>query len=444
MSLFSRTKRELRATEDKIADTARKAQEIIEAVSKEGRSRTDDENAEVAECHKTLETLKEHKRDLEDQLEVERDIQASVKEIDPEPSGLPLQNGHASVSFPKRDESPGEQFVNSDGFKKIQAEYKANGRLGQGISTGAVSVDTKGTLLEGAGGGGGPLAAPVPQVIPGVVDKQFQPLRISDLLLSGQASTNSLRYVVEGTATSGAAGVAEGDSKPQSTLGLTTTDEPVKKIATTLKLSDEMLEDAAQVRSYVDGRLSLFVNIEEERQLVVGAGTNEIVGIKPSGNTRGINIYAGGTAAGNKAVQLFKALNGQRGSALLEPDFIVLNPSDYQDLRLLTDTAGQFFGGGPFQGQYGNAGQIPASGQITGATDYIWQKPVVVTTAVGAGTALIGTTSAAQVWRKGGLTVEATNSNEDDFLRNLVTIRAEKRLALACYRPSAFTEVRLS
>lgn len=444
MSLFSRTKRELRATEDKIAETAAKAQEIIEAVSKEGRSRTDDENAEVAECHKTLETLKEHKRDLEDQLEVERDIQASVKEIDPEPSGLPLQNGVAGISFPKREETPGEQFVNSDGFKHIQAEFKNNGRLGQGISTGAVAVDTKGTLLEGAGGGGGALAAPVPQVIPGVVDKQFQPLRVADLLLSGQASTNSLRYVVEGTATSGAAGVAEGSSKPQSTLGLTTTDEPVKKIATSLKLSDEMLEDAAQVRSYVDGRLSLFVNIEEERQLVVGAGTNEIVGIKPSGNTRAINIYAGGTAAGNKAVQLFKALNGQRGSALIEPDFIVCNPSDYQDLRLLTDTAGQFFGGGPFQGQYGNAGQVAASGQVTGATDYIWQKPVIVTTAVGAGTALIGTTSAAQVWRKGGLTVEATNSNEDDFLRNLVTIRAEKRLALAVYRPSAFTEVRLA
>lgn len=443
MSLFSRTKRELRATEDKIADTARKAQEIIEAVSKEGRSRTDDENAEVAECHKTLETLKEHKRDLEDQLEVERDIQASVKEIDPEPSGLPLQNGVAGISFPKREETPGEQFVNSDGFKKIQAEYKANGRLGQGISTGAVSVDTKGTLLEGAGGGGGPLAAPVPQVIPGVVDKQFQPLRISDLLLSGQASTNSLRYVVEGTATNAAAGVAEGGSKPQSTLGLTTTDEPVKKIATTLKLSDEMLEDAAQVRSYVDGRLSLFVNIEEERQLVVGAGTNEIVGIKPSGNTRAINIYAGGTVD-SEAVQLFKAINGQRGSALLEPDFVVMNPTDYQAIRLDTDSNGQFYGGGPFQGPYGTGQNVQASGQVTGALDYLWQKPVVVSSVIGAGTALVGTSSAAQVWRRGGVTVEATNSNESDFITNLVAIRAEQRLALAVYRPGAFTEVRFN
>lgn len=442
--MLSRTKRELRATEDKMVEVAKQAQSIMEAADSEGRSRTDDENAQIAELHKSLEILKSNKRELEDQRDLEEEVNGAIKGIDKSESGIELKHGPDSVSIPPAELTPGEIFVQSEGFKSIQASFRENGRLGQGITTGPVSVSTKGTLLEGAGGGGGPLAAPVPQVIPGVVDKQFQPLRIADLLLSGQATTNSLRYVVEGTATSGAAGVAEGGSKPQSTLGLTTTDEPVKKIATTLKISDEMLEDASQVRSYIDGRLSLFVRIEEERQLVVGAGTNELVGIKPSGNTRSIGIYGGGTAAGNKAVQLFKALNGQRGSALLEPDFVVVNPSDYQDLRLLTDTAGQFFGGGPFQGPYGNGSNLPASGQVSGAVDYIWQKPVVVTTAVGAGTALIGTRSAAQVWRKGGLTVEATNSNEDDFLKNLVTIRAEERLALAVYRPVAFTEVRLS
>lgn len=438
--MLSRTKRELRATEDKMVEIAKEAKSIMETADSEGRSRTDDENAQIAELHKSLEILKANKRELEDQRDLEEQVDSTIGEID---KGVEVKD-LGQITFPRREETPGEIFVQSEGFKRIQQSYKDNGRLGQGITTGPVPVETKGTLLEGAGGGGGPLAAPVPQVIPGVVDTLFQPLRVADLLLSGQATTNSLRYVVEGTATSGAAGVAEAGSKPQSTLGLTTTDEPVKKIATTLKLSDEMLEDASQVRSYVDGRLALFVKIEEERQLVVGAGTNEIVGIKPSGNTRSINIYAGGTAAGDKAVQLFKALNGQRGSAFMEPDFIVVNPSDYQALRLLTDTAGQYFAGGPFQGPYGNGANLPASGQVSGAVDYIWQKPVVVTTAVGAGTALIGTRSAAQVWRKGGLTVEATNSNEDDFLKNLVTIRAEERLALAVYRPAAFTEVRLS
>lgn len=438
--MLSRTKRELRAVEDAMTETANQAKSIIESASKEGRSRTDEENADIAEFHKKLEVLKGNKRELEDQLAVEESIQESVKGMGETDGGVEVKSLEG-IQFTKRDYTPGEIFVESAQFKDLQATLKAGGR----VNTGPMDLSTKGTLGITAGSGGTALAAPVPEVIPGVVDKLFQQVRVPDLILQGQTMSSSLRYVVEGTATSGAAGVAEAGLKPQSTLGFTTSDEPVRKIATIIKVSDEMLEDASQVRSYIDGRLSLFVNIEEERQVVLGAGTNDLVGIKPSGNTRGINIYAGGTAAGNKAVQLFKALNGQRGSALLEPDWIVMNPSDYQDLRLLTDTAGQFFGGGPFQGPYGNGQNIGAlSGQVSGATDYIWNIPCVVTTATGAGTALIGTRSAAQLFRRGGLTVEATNSHDTDFAYNLVTIRAEKRAALAVYRPVAFTEVRLS
>jgi HK97 family phage major capsid protein len=446
--MLSRTKRELRATEDKIVEKAEQAKSIMAAADKENRGRTDDENAEVAEIHKAIETLTANKRELEDQVELETAVNDAVGQIDDptEEKGLVLHQGFASLSVPKRQETPGEMFVNSPGFKSMHQAYKETGALPKGFNTGAVPIETKGTLLEGigapgAGTGGGLI--PVPDEVPGVVTKLFQPLSVTELILSGTTTVSTVRYVVEGTATSGAAGVAEGGSKPQSTLALSTRDESVKKIATTLKVSDEMLEDASQTRAYIDGRLSLFVAIEQERQIVRGAGTNDLVGIMDS--TRGINIYAGGTAAGNKAVQLFKAMNGQRGSALIEPDWFVIHPTDYQDLRLLTDTAGQFFGGGPFQGPYGNGRNMDQSTQITQATDYIWQKPVVVSTCCGgAGTALIGTSSAAQLFNRSGLTVEATNSNEDDFLKNLVAIRAEKRQALAVYRPTAFTEVRLA
>jgi hypothetical protein len=101
-------------------------------------------------------------------------------------------------------------------------------------------------------------------------------------------------------------------------------------------------------------------------------------------------VYAGGTAVGNKAVQLFKAMNGLRGSAFLEPSGSIMNPTDWEDIRLLTDTAGQFFGGGPFQGPYGN-GSASASRPGQRATDTIWNKPVYVTAAIGAGTAIVGT-----------------------------------------------------
>ena len=434
--MLSRTKRELRAVEDQMEDAAKQAKSIIDTAASESRQRTDDENADIAEFTKRLEVLKSNKRELEDQLATEEEIDRLANEMGSS-SGIEVKSV-GEFATPKAPETPGSIFVQSEGFKAMQHGVKIGERK-------SFTLDTKGTLGITAGSGGTALAGPVPEVIPGVVDKLFQQIRVPQLILSGQTGSSTLRYVVEGTATSGAAGVAEAGAKPQSTLGFTTSDEPVRKIATSIKVTDEMLEDASQVRSYIDGRLSLFVNIEEERQVVLGAGTNELIGIKPSGNTRGINIYAGGTAAGNKAVQLFKALNGQRGSALLEPDWIVMNPSDYQDLRLLTDTAGQFFGGGPFQGQYGNGGLTSVlSGQVSGATDSIWGLPVVVTSATGAGTALIGTRSAAQLFSRGGLTVEATNSHDTDFLYNLVTIRAEVRNALAVYRPVAFTEARLS
>jgi HK97 family phage major capsid protein len=139
-------------------------------------------------------------------------------------------------------------------------------------------------------------------------------------------------------------------------------------------------------------------------------------------------------------------MNGMRGSAFVEPDWIVLHPDDYQDIRLLTDNQGQFFGGGPFQGPYGGGSNMSASGQVSGAQDSLWNKSVYVTSAIGAtkGTALIGNNQAAQVWNRGGLRVEATNSHSTNFVLNLSVIRAERRLGLSVYRPSGFVEVRLA
>jgi HK97 family phage major capsid protein len=424
---------------------------IYAKADEEQRDPTEQERLTVEEHHRALGTLKEERDLVDEQLKTLQGVEDLGRELGPAVSsvdmsvkrgGEPLDRAYGQIqgAFTK---SLGEQFTDSVQYKSAITAYReSGGRFQQGFSSGPVALGQKGTLLEGPGGGGAPLAAPVPQVIPGVVEKLFQPLTFADLLLSGQASVNSLRYVIEGTAVSGAAGVAEGGSKPQSTLGLTTADEPIKKIATSLKISDEMIEDAPAVQSYINGRLSLFVRIEEERQLIRGtSGGNEVQGLLTS---RNVPVYAGGTAAGNKAVQVFKAMNGLRGSAFLEPEWTVMHPTDWEGIRLLTDTAGQFFGGGPFQGPYGSGSNLGASGQIQGATDFLWNKPVYVTGIVGAGTAIVGTRASAQVWRKGGMSVEVTNSNDTDFLLNLLAIRAEERLGLAVYRPTGYVEVRLS
>lgn len=429
--MLSRTKRELRAVDDKIKEIAEKATEIIETANKESRSRTDDENAEVAEFHKALETLRENRRELEDRVALEEGVQNAVKDIKPDESGVPLKDGANSIQDAMKVKSVGEQFVESEGYQRLLGQIKGQG-AGMQFSTGKVEVKA-GTLLEGGQGAG---LIPVPQVVPGQVETLFERLTVADLLPTGQATTNSLRYVVEGTATAGATAVEEGGAKPASDLALSTVDEPVQKIATILTVSDEMLEDAAAVSSYINGRLALFVKIEEEDQLLNGSGTAPNI----SGFfDRAINTKAAGTVDDN-AVALFKALNGTRGSSFLEPDTILMGPDTWQATRLLQDLNGQFYGGGPFTSAY--AGPQGPEASSYPDNNSLWGKRVVVTSAIGSGTALLGSfRQGAQLFRRGGLTVEATNSHASYFTSNLVAIRAEERLALAVYRPSAFTNV---
>jgi HK97 family phage major capsid protein len=411
------------------------SESILEAAEAEGRALTEQEYQHHQELIAKAKAAGEHETAL-------RDL---TKSLGPAGGPLSANGGSSNMQF----KSAGEQFTESAGYKAILRNR------GKSWSSGLVDVglNMKGTLLEGPGApgtgtGGGLLGAP--QVVPGAVQVLFRPLVFEDLLMSGQATTNTVRYAVEGTATSGAAGVAEGGVKPESTLAFSTLDEPIKKIATSITVSDELLEDAPAIQAFISGQLtfisgqlSLFVSLESERQLIRGTqGGNEVQGLLTS---RSVPVYAGGTAVGNKAVQLLKAMNGMRGSAFLEPDWIAVHPGDYEDLRLLADSSGQLLGGGPWLGSYGNSSQV-SSGGAGGFVDTLWGKPVYITPATGAtkGTAIVGTTSSAQVWNRGGLSVEATNSHASNFVLNLSVIRAERRLGLTCHRPTGFVEVRLA
>jgi HK97 family phage major capsid protein len=332
---------------------------------------------------------------------------------------------------------PGDVFVRSKGYQAIKdADHRPQRYSSGPIEVSRTPLLTKGTLLEaGAGGPGGGLVPP--SYDPGVVSKLFEPLGVADVFGSSVTTGSQIRYVVEGTATNAAAGVAEAGTKPESTIALSEVVEPIKKIATVLPISDELLEDAPSIQSYLNGRLGLFVKLEEERQLLRGTGTNELVGIF---GRSGINQYTK-LAADDNSVALAKVIANTAGSSFLAPDTIIIHPTNWLTTRLLRDgtggTVGQYYGGGPFGGAYGNGGAAGMFGQE------LWNTRVVLSTYVGAGTALVGNFGqAAHIWRRGGVSVEATNSHSDWFQKNLSMLRAEERLGLGVYRPVAFTEVR--
>lgn len=257
-------------------------------------------------------------------------------------------------------------------------------------------------------------------------------LTVADLLSQGTINGNAISYLVEDAMEGDFETVAEGGAKPQiHFVNPTQVTEALKKIAGFIKMTDEFLEDADFLVSEINNRLIYRLAYFEEQQLLNGNGSGQnLFGLL---NRTGIQTE---TAAGpgDNADALFRALTKIDVNSGLAPDGIVINPTDYQQLRLSRDGNEQYYGGGFFAGQYGQGG-VPMNPPL-------WGQRTVVTPAIAAGTALVGSyRMAATMYRKGGVRVEAATQHASDFTSNLVTVRAEERVALAMRVPLGFCKV---
>ena len=258
---------------------------------------------------------------------------------------------------------------------------------------------------------------------------------VSDVFGSGTLSGQAITYFVEGAREGNFTTVGEGTTKPQlHYVNPTPVTDRLKEIAGWIGLTDDMVDDLDFLVSEINGRLLYDLSLVEESQLLNGDGTgNNLLGVL---NRSGLQTETS-AAVDDNADSLFRAITKIQNVTGLQPDGLLINPADYQALRLAKDGNGQYFGGGFFQGQYGNDG-------------IDWQPPVwglrtVVTPAVAAGAPLVGAfKQATTVYRKGGVKVESTNSHGEDFINDRIVIRAKERLALAVRVPSAIVKVTLA
>ncbi len=264
-------------------------------------------------------------------------------------------------------------------------------------------------------------------------------LTIEDLLGSESVSGTALTYFVENALVEGAFElVGENGQKPQLHFGEpTAVTEALSKIAGFIKESDELIEDLPFLKTAIDGRLLFQLNLFIENQLLNGSGA--------AGNLRGLlnrvgiqTEVRGSTAAGDNAQDtIFRAITKVETGSGLTADGIVINPADYQALRLSKDANGQYFGGGFFSGQYGSGGIMEQPP--------LWGLRTVVTPAIAANTVLVGAFGqAASVVSKGGIRVEATNTEGNDFTNNRITLLAERRLALAVRQPAGLVKTTIT
>lgn len=256
----------------------------------------------------------------------------------------------------------------------------------------------------------------------GVILAPQRRLTIRDLVAPGTTGSNAVEYVRETGFTNNAAIVGEGLAKPYSELTFALENANVRTIAHLFKGSRQILDDAAALQSYIDARARYGLLLAEEAQLLYGNGTgNNLKGIIPQ--AQAYAPPAGIVVAAEQRIDRIRLALLQAMLAEFPSTGIVLNPIDWAAIELLKDGEGRYIIGKP---QDGTAPRL-------------WNLPVVETQAIVQDQFLVGAFSlAAQIYDRMGIEVLVSTENDKDFENNMVSIRAEERLAFAVYRPEAF------
>jgi len=382
MSDLSAVMKAVEGIETKIAAYAEKAEAEFKATGKES-----------ADTKAAIEGLGLKQRELADEI---------------------LQLKQRGVAMP--DDKPGitswgKQFTDC-------AEYKGKlNLLAQGMKVGNIGFEIKNTLT-----GSGTNVAPDRR--PGIVGGAFQPLSMETLFAHVPTASNAIEFTKENVFTNSAAEAAEGAAKAESALTWTLVNMPVSTVAHWIKISRQLAADNAALAAYVDTRMRYGVNRKVETQLVSGDGTApNISGILDSGNYTAHGYANADLGSTLKKLVLIRKIIGDLEAAGYMPDAIVLNPADWAtiEIDLMTTAAGQTLY------SVGDGGQARLFG-----------RRVVPAVGMTADNVAVGDfAQAGTIYDREGVIVEMSDSDSDNFTKNLITIRAERRLALATERPAA-------
>lgn len=250
-------------------------------------------------------------------------------------------------------------------------------------------------------------------------------------------SGNALTYFVEGAIESNTAGgqspygfdvVDEGGSKPQvSFADPTPVTVALDKLAAFIKETDEYIEDAPFLASAINGRLMNYLRLREEVYLLTK--------LKAASITADTTSWANSAGAQAIADLIFQKIQKVQADSGFAADAIIMNPKTWEILRLgKYGSTNEYIGGGYFADGQGK--------QLWGVPVYTSSFAAAPVSGSAAGEIFVGAFKACgSVVSKGGTTVEATNTDQDDFIKNRMTIRAEERLALAVRRPAGFIKI---
>jgi len=421
------------------ADAASKAaREVAEKAADENRDMTDDERAIYEPAMKTLgETL-----DAIKAVKADEAIIAQAREF-ADSVGVAEQ-----PEVKARMRSLGLTVVESPEFKSLLGQYP-DGRIPAKGRVQSNPIAVKSLFTGASSTSAGAFVVNERTDIVEMLGRKA--LTIRNLVSNRRTASDAVEYVKETSHTNSAAVVAEATSsaaptlpaldgdalaagaslvnaagggyKPEGSWSFEVVTTTVKTIAEWVPVTKRALADVAQLEGLINDELRQDVAEAEEGQILNGDGSGEnFTGIN---NTSGIQTQAYST---DLFETIRKGVTKLRTVGRVNPTALVLNPADAEAIDLAKDGENRYYYGGP-----------QSIGQRT-----IWGVPVVESESQAAGTGLLGDFAKGVLWDREQTTVTMTDSHADFFIRNLVAILAEERLAFGVTRPTAFCQLDLT
>jgi HK97 family phage major capsid protein len=410
--------------------SSKTAREIAQKAADENRDLTDSERHEydgaMAALKSVLEGIKATKAD-EAVIEAAKSFADSV--------GVPADGGDVRA----RVKSLGLTVIESPEFKAMLGGFP-EGRIPAKSRVQTAPISTKSLFTGASSTSAGAFVVNERTDIVELLGRK--PLTIRSLVSNRRTTSDAVEFVQESSHTNNAAVVAEATSsagptnvsgtltynagggyKPEGAWAFEVVTTNVKTIAEWVPVTKRALADVAQLEGLINDELAADIAEAEEGQILNGNGSGEnFTGIN---STSGIQTQAFST---DLFETVRKGVTKLRTVGRVNPTALVLNPSDAEAIDLTKDGQDRYYYGGP-----------SAIGQRT-----LWGVPVVESETQAAGTGLLGDFSKAVLWDREQTTVTMTDSHSDFFVRNLVAILAEERLAFGVTRPKAFVSLDLT
>jgi HK97 family phage major capsid protein len=407
--LHEATEKAFKAMEENIKKSQDLASNALEEVRKEGtlHGKTNEELKKLGETGNAL--------------------AANIKELRDRMQEVEQKAAHKPAATSSHGKSIGQLVTESEQFKAAGMTLKGKAEM-QPVEVGSFHK----TAIVNATGQNQPL---VPSDrLQGIIIPELRRLTIRNLIPNNTTSSNLVEFAKEtlftnnagpqGGATSPTVTGGEGEIKAESAITFELANTAVVTLAHFIPASRQVLADAPMLQGFIDGRLRYGLALKEEDELLNGAGTAGDL----SGLVTNATAFTGGATNQTALDTLLKAFL-QISLQNMEASGVVLHPTDWTNIMLLKDTTGRYL--------FSNPQEM--------AAPRVWGKDVIATASQTQGQFLAGAfTLAAEVFDRENATVRIAEQHADFFVRNMVAVLAEERLALAIYRSAAIVKGSIS